>query len=453
MILRTSLSASILILAIVAVRAVMLNRLPKKAFLALWCVALCRLFIPFNLPSSLSIFTLINKAMQFLGRQGVSATAANEITVRPPILASNDTTIGAEVSPFLAIWLIGLVVTALFFITTHLRCKKGYKMALPLENAVITKWQQAYPMKRIVQIKQSDRITAPLTYGILAPIILLPRTMNYDDKQQLQYVLAHEYTHIKQFDILLKWLLVTALCVHWFNPLVWVMFILASRDIELSCDETVVMIFGEVTKLAYSLALINLEEKKRELTPLCSHFSKNAVEERINAIMKIKKITMASTIFATALVLCTTMVFATSATKPASRITPTYEVMTTNANYVLKPSFATTDSFILDKNNTIGEHNIPLNGTAVYYGSERPEFSFTEGERKTISLKIVDRKFDYGQGVHMGYIIDGNRTQLFSGQVKKGVTTSFKAPKEGNYIFYIECASSNPLLVEKVSIN
>lgn len=71
-----------------------------------------------------------------------------------------------------------------------------------------------------------------------------------------------------------KCLLAASLCVHWFNPLVWVMYVLANRDIEISFDEAVVKTFGETTKAAYALSLISLEEKKSRLNPLCNNFSK-----------------------------------------------------------------------------------------------------------------------------------------------------------------------------------
>ncbi|MDR0197594.1 MAG: M56 family metallopeptidase, partial [Oscillospiraceae bacterium] len=132
-----------------------------------------------------------------------------------------------------------------------------------------------------------------MTYGIWKPVILLPKNTDWRDEPRLRYVLAHEITHIRRFDILLKWLLAAAVCVHWFNPLVWVMYILANRDIELSCDEAVVRTFGETAKSAYALTLIGLEERKSGFSPLCNNFAKNAIEERIESIMKIKKKTFA----------------------------------------------------------------------------------------------------------------------------------------------------------------
>ena len=119
--------------------------------------------------------------------------------------------------------------------------------------------------------------------------------------------------HIRRFDSIKKLVLITVLCVHWSNPLVWAMYILANRDIELSCDEAVVRLFGENTKAAYARALISMEETRSGLTPLCNNFSKNAIEERITAIMKIKKRTIFSFVLAGVIVAGTATAFATSA--------------------------------------------------------------------------------------------------------------------------------------------
>ena len=88
-------------------------------------------------------------------------------------------------------------------------------------------------------------ISSPLTYGILHPVILLPKKLDRNDQAALKYVLTHEYVHIRRFDAITKILFAAVLCIHWFNPLVWVMYVLANRDIELSCDAWVIRMMGE----------------------------------------------------------------------------------------------------------------------------------------------------------------------------------------------------------------
>ncbi|GAA3407742.1 M56 family metallopeptidase [Paenibacillus hodogayensis] len=219
----------------------------------------------------------------------------------------------SSLSPFVLAWLIGFTLCALFFIIPHLRCRPHYSMSLPIEKEFIQQWQKSNPLWRKVQIRQSDTILTPLTYGIFQPVVLLPKHIDYTDEKQLELILTHEYIHIKRFDTLKKWLLAAAVCVHWFNPFVWVMYIVANRDIELSCDERVIWTFGESMKPVYAMALVHLEEKKSGLSPSVSHFAKNSVEERIISIMKTKKITTAKMLLGIVIVAGTVSVFATSA--------------------------------------------------------------------------------------------------------------------------------------------
>ena len=105
----------------------------------------------------------------------------------------------------------------------------------------------------------AGRISSPLTFGVLRPVILVPKKTDWTDETALRYVLEHEFVHIQRFDVLSKLLLIAAVCVHWFNPLVWVMYVLANRDLELSCDETVLRRFGGDVRAAYARVLIRME--------------------------------------------------------------------------------------------------------------------------------------------------------------------------------------------------
>ena len=105
----------------------------------------------------------------------------------------------------------------------------------------------------------AGRISSPLTFGVLRPDILVPKKTDWTDETALRYVLEHEFVHIQRFDVLSKLLLIAAVCVHRFNPLVWVMYVLANRDLELSCDETVLRRFGGDIRAAYARVLIRME--------------------------------------------------------------------------------------------------------------------------------------------------------------------------------------------------
>ncbi|QSZ67827.1 M56 family metallopeptidase [Methanofollis aquaemaris] len=310
-----TLSASVLILVVVVIRALFLHRVPKITFLALWGIVLCRLLVPFSIPSRFSVYTLIDRVGNMFSEQVVipisTAEGIHSLAIASETPASSVSS-ALFVSPLTLVWLAGIFACALFFIATHVRCRREYGMALPVESDLVAAWQQEHPTRRPVQVRESDKISAPLTYGIIRPVVLLPKSMDYTNKRQLRYILAHEYTHVRRFDTLAKSLLAAALCVHWFNPVVWVMYVLANRDIELACDEAIVRTFGETTRSAYARTLITMEEKKSGLTTLCNNFSRNAIEERIVSIMKTKKTTTFGIVLALVLVVGTAAAFATS---------------------------------------------------------------------------------------------------------------------------------------------
>lgn len=211
------------------------------------------------------------------------------------------------------LWLVGMIICALFFLISYLRCYREFRMSLPVSNAFAEEWLKEHQIKRGIRIRQSDRISSPLTYGIFRPVILMPKTTDWENIQRLQYVLQHEYVHIRRFDMIRKLAAALVLCIHWFNPAVWLMYLIYNRDIELSCDESVVRKFGESSKQLYAKALIAMEEKRNSLQPLSNSFSKNAIEERIKAVMKTKKVTVWTAIISIAVIAVIAVVFATSA--------------------------------------------------------------------------------------------------------------------------------------------
>ena len=314
-----SFAAAVMILAIIVVRALAINKLPKKVFLLLWDVVLLRLLIPFSIPSVFSAYTLVHRSEPI--REAITqAPTVGMITqtTGAPINAgiSSEVTVPnavQSVSPLLIIWSVGFLLCAAFFVVSYVRCHKEFQTSLPVKNEFSVRWLRCHRRKRRIEIRQSDRINAPLTYGILKPVILMPKKTDWENSQQLKYVLLHEYTHICRFDMVTKLIAALALCIHWFNPFVWAMYILFNRDIELSCDESVVRHFGENTKSFYARTLITMEEKKSGLTPLYNSFSRNAIEERIGAIMKIKKITIWILVASVLIIMAIVIPFATSA--------------------------------------------------------------------------------------------------------------------------------------------
>ena len=369
-----SFSASIIIVVIIVLRTLLINKLPKRILLILWSIALLRLLVPFSFPSSTSVYFLISQNSSIMDKiagtsianflpfdfqlqsdanredkqkgQGTNENANNTFAsteqnktqdssiesqkIQEPeseariikegksnreYQENTDTLLPKRkgVSIWAMVWIIGMSVCIIIFLVTYILCYRQFRTSLPVENTIIKKWRDSHQIRRTISIRQSDCISAPLSYGFFRPSILMPKTTEWDNSRHLHYILEHEFVHIRRLDTVTKLFFAAAVCIHWFNPIIWIMYIFAGRDIEISCDEAVVRHFGEASKSAYALTLINMEERKSSLMPLGNHFSKNAAEERITAIMKLQKPSALADILAAALVISVASVFATSA--------------------------------------------------------------------------------------------------------------------------------------------
>lgn len=416
---RMSFYGAIMIIVTAAIRCLLLNKLPKITFVVLWEIVILRLIIPFSFSSSFSIYSIIKlitqkdtpSAMQ-LPFQTYKLLPLSDVPYDIP------TQFPLQMSKI--IWLLGTIFFLVIFIVNHLYYRRKYSMALPVNNKFIADWKLKHIIIRKIEIKYSDRITAPLTYGIVKPIILLPKILDLEKKSQLNYILAHELTHIKRFDILVKLFAVAAVSLHWFNPFVWVMLILLNRDIELSCDESVVRSVGENIKSDYALALISLEETKNVFA-LCNNFSKNATRERIIAIMKTKKITVAAILSAIVLIVVTSIVFATSVndktavsqTQDIANMLDKTDESSNNESISLTPETNETNAIISSSEKDF-ELVIPVKNSFVgcdfdeYPGHPGIDYVATEGTDIVASAdgEVVTTKFDNDFGYGNYIIID-----------------------------------------------
>ena len=328
--LELSFSGAVFVLAIAAFRALTLRRLPKGTFVALWWLAAARLLLPVELSSGFSVYTLLEALRPKAAPVEPILPAAPVTPAALPVLIVPTQPAAAPMpqpapAPFpvwTVLWIsVGLLLAA-WFLIRYVRWRRRFREALPADCPGLDAWFQ---LRRRVQVRVTDQITAPLTYGLFRPVILLPRTMDFTDEEALTCVLAHERAHIRRLDGLLKLALTAVVCLHWFNPAVWLLYVLGNRDMELRCDEAAVLALGEDSRERYALALIRLAEK--QCVPLCGFAHRNGMEERIKAIMSIKKKSLLACFIALALVLGITTAFATSA-KPAETDGPYSEDFT-----------------------------------------------------------------------------------------------------------------------------
>ena len=290
-------SASAIIAAIIVIRSLFIHRLPKRLFVILWAIAALRMLVPFSFS--------VNIPHENTQPEN---TVVREFTPSESSEPDSETSGALNRELILEIvWAGGVVLSTGIIAALHLRSRRELSMALPFDDARISSRISAAKLHRKITVKVSDRVVSPLTYGVINPVIILPKSLPADS-EEMRFALAHELVHIRRFDVLLKVVLTAAACVHWFNPLAWAMLSLAGRDIELSCDEAVLEQLG-CKREDYAMALIRLEERRS--IPTGAAFGRNAVRERIEAIMKFKKTTLAGIIVSACLIAGTTTAFAT----------------------------------------------------------------------------------------------------------------------------------------------
>ena len=270
--------ASLIIIVVIICRSIFINRLPKKVFLVLWFVVLIRLLVPYSFPSIASIYSLagqnkfiMDKAESLVNQDSrKQEQEKNTAAIKDNIIKKQIENIAGTDSSFIwrFVWIAGIIVCAAVFIMAYILCYKRFCISLPVNNPVAEEWLKSHKCARKISIRQSCMVKSPLSYGILHPVILMPETTSWENTKHIQYILEHEFVHIKRFDAAAKLFLIIAVSLHWFNPLVWAMYILLNRDIELACDETVIKHFGEKSKKGYAMLLINMEEEKHSTIPL-----------------------------------------------------------------------------------------------------------------------------------------------------------------------------------------
>ena len=338
--LELTLQGGVLIGAILLLRLLGRYRLPGWTFRVLWGIALARLLIPVALPFPWNIYAGLERLLSPEAAQPIPSESGALVQALPvppasdlpgrdmpsapqePAWSGAAQTAPMEIPWPAILWMVGAVLLAVAFVVSYRRSVAVFRTALPLTHPAINRWRQCYPVLRGVPIRRCDRIRSPLTYGLVRPVVLLPKGLDCDDTQELGYVLLHEGAHIRHRDAWWKLFLAAALCVHWFNPLVWCMYVCANRDLERCCDESVVRTCGLKARSEYALTLLKWEERRSGLLPLCSPFSNRIMKERVTFIMKLKQQSAAALALAAVLVLGTTVAFATGPAPEPAENTP-----------------------------------------------------------------------------------------------------------------------------------
>lgn len=270
-VLNMSLTGSIVI-AVVLLARLLLRRAPKIYSYMLWAVVLFRLLCPISLSAGLSVL----KPLPVTTTQGLSTVTYRP--VEPVIPASGE--IGQEIARPESAETVkaetdaqAMTLAAAVWLTVG-----GALAGCSLVQYIVLrrKLREAVPYRG--EILLSDNIRTPFVMGVLSPKIYLPWDTPQEERR---FIIAHERQHIHRGDPLWKLLGYLALCVHWFNPLVWLAFFLGGKDMEMSCDEAVLNRLGEDIRADYSQSLLRLATHKRLIAGMPLAFGEGETKGRV----------------------------------------------------------------------------------------------------------------------------------------------------------------------------
>lgn len=368
---------SIMIATVLVLRGLLKNRLPKFVFPLFWSVILLRLLIPFSLSSPLSMkvpdffrnpfyeaasainisedLPIITEAQvaaapgtdkTTVSEKIVSETTALETTASEvikseapiseiPLEAEAITTITEDAA--LNISYIGLDQTLFYrflifvyfsglFVTISVLLIQKYQYTKRLKNALLIEHNETInTLLREINMGQilvftNDEIASPLVCGLFAPKIYLPTRIDFSNTDLLRHILCHETMHIRRKDNWIKAVMLVALCLHWFNPLVWIMSKYLASDLELACDEAVLRHYDKEEEIRknYAFSLLTMAITGNRPTLLYSAFSKTEVERRIQSVLQYRKASSLLLLISICFVLSGSVVFATGGQAPFS---------------------------------------------------------------------------------------------------------------------------------------
>ena len=278
-ILNASIAASWMVLAVIVLR-LLLKKIPRWTHVALWGLVAVRLLLPFSIESSFSLIpsteTIPQEMLVYEGEQ-LRDSAFLDIVTNPVFSEGITVEVGETVDcvqinliKMTPIWIAGIAALLLYTAVSYWHLRRKVSEATVLRD----------------NIYQSENVASPFVLGIIKPKIYLPYGISEQDRG---HVVAHEQAHIRRGDHWWKPLGFFLLTIHWFNPIMWLAYILLCRDIELACDERVIKELGAEQRADYTQALVACSVNRRTIAACPLAFGEVGVKERVKSVMNYKK--------------------------------------------------------------------------------------------------------------------------------------------------------------------
>ena len=270
LVLTMSLSASWIAAAVLVLR-LCLKRAPKWVNVLLWGIVAVRLVLPVSIESPLSLLPRTEAILPAAAAQPIQTGTAPAVGGAAAAASSAAASSQPSWLFMLAwVWLVGIAVLLLYTWISTQRLRRKVREAVRLQG----------------NIYETEHIASPFVLGVLRPRIYLPYHMDSRDQEQ---VIAHEQAHLRRGDHVWKPLGFLLLTIHWFNPLLWLSYVLLCRDIELACDEKVIKNLSCGQRADYMQALVTCSVNRRRIAACPLAFGEIGVKERVKSVMNYKK--------------------------------------------------------------------------------------------------------------------------------------------------------------------
>lgn len=311
--LKMSISASVMILIVLLVRLFGKKYISKTVLVTLWNLILIRALLPFQI--SLENIPLLKQSYQrFMAAEVPLASISfdpSAIQVSANLIkeAGNPDGVLQIEALISALWLVGAVCLLINFGRIYRRERRALRKCLSTRNETAERLIRSLNLHRKVQLYEGTSFISPVTYGVLCPKIIIPGNLEAVSRVDMRNMIAHELVHIRRYDVVKRFFLVVALCVHWFNPLMWVMYHCYGMDQEMACDEKVLKeMAGEEAK-NYVYTMIKMATDGRMLWSTTGFVGRSAVRKRILAAMNHRKMRKGSALAVAVLGLCLMLPF------------------------------------------------------------------------------------------------------------------------------------------------
>lgn len=328
-ILALNVSAAVMIAVTLLVRRIFKNRIPHGVFCLMWVVIAIRLFIPTDITSKYSFWNLLIR-MEFAAADLAGIKYMPEYNPISDIIQNNP---GPSSPAYKILWTSVALALGLYFLYQYISLVRMTKNAYDADDISLLQLFGEKAPRRGIRIKILPSLASPAALGIIRPTIFFPEGFDFDNTELVKCVLLHEAGHIKYFHTLIKIISSIMVCLYWYNPLVWVMYVYLDRDMEISADRYVIKNIGEENRTIYANALIKAAEDMTRRKVFCFHFKSSQLRERIEAVIKYKKISVGALIITFIVPIALFTVFATTDTVLTGIELEQTETMVTDVEY------------------------------------------------------------------------------------------------------------------------